>query len=130
MSDIIKYKDFKDLKEKITHECDRRILSHEKSKSLKDYGDNSNYNFTQDPNSQTLIKKEHYQKIFEPLQAFNNDKFTYNSNKKIIEEDEIILAKSFIISAYDRDVYDAMTTDCTNGSCTGLCYGLCYSVCG
>lgn len=127
MSTIISSKDFQDLKTKITHECDRRIYSHDTSTSLKVYGSGTSYDFTTTPTNGGIIDKEDYQKIFEPLQAFNN-KFTYNINKKIVEEDEIILATSFITSAYNRPE-NSTVSDCTQGSCTGLCSTACSTTC-
>ncbi len=125
---IISASDFNNLKAKIDAECRRRRYIGSVY-SLPDQ-----YAYENQPQTNGIIKKEHFQKIAVELDAITGDEYE-NQNGVIHDEvlsnidkkiDEIAIYSNIIIgSPYDRILG---ITGCAS-SCTGICYDSCATAC-
>lgn len=113
---------FNDLKAKVKAECQRRAYVG----SVTDYAGTA-YDYTNTPTSQSIISKEHYEKIAVPLNAISGDVPT--DGARIISEAEMATmeTKATTLAAISLNVAQA-NTGCA-ASCTGLCSTGCYDSC-
>lgn len=118
---------FNTLRTKIKDECARRSTSSGNNPISTTYQGTS-YDYATSAAKGNLIKKEHYTKNSEPLNAINNT-IAINPSTKIIESEVVTLeAKATSLAGAAKTVSSTTETGCAS-SCTGLCFGNCYGTC-
>lgn len=116
--------DFVNLKALVKKEMQRRTNA-KSSGSMAAYC-NSNYDYSEIPNSSKLIKDEHVQKITQPIDATTGSKTTPSSKATIYAD---VLDKAAVtIANLSKKGITSQDTGCAS-ACSGLCSGNCYSTC-
>ena len=116
--------DFVNLKALVKKEMQRRTNA-KSSGSMAAYC-NSNYDYSEIPNSSKLIKDEHVQKITQPIDATTGSKTTPSSKATIYAD--VLDKAAVIIANLSKKGITSKDTGCA-GACSGLCSGNCYSTC-
>ena len=114
---------YKILKAAVKAECLRR----NKVGSVASYG-GVQYDYTHEPDSDSIIATEHFSKNNIPLRAINPDGMPSTLEDRIITDDDMLILETKVATFADRDIYDQSPTDCAS-SCTGTCTTSCSGSC-
>ena len=118
---VVKADRFTALKAKVKAEMLRRS----QSGSVASYG-GSSYDYTVTPAAGKTVRKEHRDKLIEPMRAVNSD--VVPTAKGTIEEAELANLETRVAVWKARSITDQSGSDCKAG-CTGTCYTGCATGC-
>lgn len=123
---VVEAKRCNDLKSLVKQECLKRIYISDtpNSKSVGDYGGDS-YDYSTPPEKNSVIEKEHREKIVVPLNAIN-DKYKLTKDQPVLDEEDFAALEAFIIDCQKQKKVDK---DAANNACAGGCTGYCYTTC-
>lgn len=113
---------FTNLKAKIKAECQRRAYVG----SVTSYA-GSSYDYSAAPATDTIIKKEHYEKIAVPMNAITGDIAT--DGARIVSDAELTAMETKVTTLSNISLGVSQANTGCNASCTGLCSTGCYDSC-
>lgn len=123
VSDLLKPERYNTLKAQIKAEMLRR----NQTGSVASYG-GANYDYTTAPASDTPLKREHYEKLVQPLRAVNSAGMPSESGAdKVVTEADMALMEAKT-AQFKSIAMDSTSTGC-GASCTGLCSSSCTGSC-
>ena len=113
---------FSNLKAKIKAECQRRAYVG----SVTSYA-GSSYDYSAAPATDTIIKKEHYEKIAVPMNAITGDIAT--DGARVVSDAELTAMETKVTTLSNISLGVSQANTGCNASCTGLCSTGCYDAC-
>ncbi len=113
---------FSNLKAKIKAECQRRAYVG----SVTSYA-GSSYDYSAAPATDTIIKKEHYEKIAVPMNAITGDVVT--DGARVVSDAELTAMETKVTTLSNISLGVSQANTGCNASCTGLCSTGCYDSC-
>ena len=113
---------FTNLKAKIKAECQRRAYVG----SVTSYA-GSSYDYSAAPAIDTIIKKEHYEKIAVPMNAITGDVAT--DGARVVSDAELTAMETKVTTLSNISLGVSQANTGCNASCTGLCSTGCYDAC-
>lgn len=113
---------FSNLKAKIKAECQRRAYVG----SVTSYA-GSSYDYSAAPATDTIIKKEHYEKIAVPMNAITGDVAT--DGARVVSDAELTAMETKVTTLSNISLGVSQANTGCNASCTGLCSTGCYDSC-
>ena len=119
---VVKAERFTALKAKVKAEMLRR----NQSGSVASYG-GAAYDYTTAPAAGRTVRKEHRDKLIEPMRAVNSDQVPAASGETI-RENELKNLETRVAVWAARSITDRSGSDCKSG-CTGTCYTGCATTC-